>query len=101
MYSNPNHLYQMLYGGISTGDIRLQHEARSNMLNQIEKLAATKKTPREIVEELYLLAYARLPVEDELKAALSLFDEKDIPRREAIEDLLWALLNTPEFVFQN
>ena len=42
MYSNPNHLYQMLYGGISTGDIRRQHEARSNMLNQIEKLAATK-----------------------------------------------------------
>ena len=39
MHSNPNHLYQMLYGGISTGDIRLQHEARSNVLNQIEKLA--------------------------------------------------------------
>jgi len=42
MYSNPNHLYQMLYGGISTGDIRLQHEARSNLLNQIENLAASK-----------------------------------------------------------
>ena len=42
MYSNPNHLYQLLYGGISTGDIRLQHEARSNVLNQIETLAAAK-----------------------------------------------------------
>ena len=42
MHSNPNHLYQMLYGGISTGDIRQQHEARSNMLSQIEKLAAAK-----------------------------------------------------------
>jgi len=42
MYSNPNQLYQMLYGGISTGDIRLQHEARSNVLNQVEKLAAAK-----------------------------------------------------------
>lgn len=40
MHSNPNHLYQMLYGGISTGDIRLQHEARSNVMNQIEHLAA-------------------------------------------------------------
>ena len=40
MYSNPNHLYQMLYGGISSGDIRLQHEARSNLLEQIEELAA-------------------------------------------------------------
>ena len=42
MYSNPNHLYQLLYGGISTGDIRLQHEARSNVLNQIETLAAAE-----------------------------------------------------------
>lgn len=42
MYSNPNQLYQMLYGGISTGEIRRQHEARSNVLNQIEKLAAAK-----------------------------------------------------------
>ena len=42
MYSNPNHLYQMLYGGISTGDIRRQHEARSNLLHQIEMLAAAK-----------------------------------------------------------
>jgi len=42
MHSNPNHLYQMLYGGISTGDIRQQHEARSNVMNQIEMLAAAK-----------------------------------------------------------
>ena len=42
MYSNPNQLYQTLYGGISTGDIRRQHEARSSMLTEIEKLAATK-----------------------------------------------------------
>ncbi len=42
MHSNPNHLYQMLYGGISTGNIRIQHEARSNTLNQIESLAAAK-----------------------------------------------------------
>ena len=44
MYSNPNHLYQLLYGGISTGDIRKQHEARSAMMGQIEALAAAKGT---------------------------------------------------------
>ena len=44
MHSNPNHLYQMLYGGIATGNIRRQHEARSNVFNQIEKLAAAKGT---------------------------------------------------------
>lgn len=42
MHSNPNHLYQLIYGGISEGDIRRQHEARSHVLNRIEALAADK-----------------------------------------------------------
>ena len=42
MHSNPNHLYQMLYGGISEGEIRKQHEARSGMFDRIEQLAAAK-----------------------------------------------------------
>lgn len=42
MHSNPNHLYQMLYGGISQGDIRKQHEARSSMFDRIEQLAGAK-----------------------------------------------------------
>jgi hypothetical protein len=42
MHSNPNHLYQMLFGGISQGDIRKQHEARSGMFDRIEQLASAK-----------------------------------------------------------
>lgn len=40
MHSNPNHLYEMLYGGISKGDIRNQYEARSEMLGRIEQMSA-------------------------------------------------------------
>ncbi len=42
MHSNPNYLYQMLYGGISSGDIRRQFEARSNVLDQVERLATAE-----------------------------------------------------------
>lgn len=42
MHSNPNHLYQMLYGGISKGEIRSQHEARTSMFDRIEQLAGAK-----------------------------------------------------------
>ena len=42
MHSNPNHLYRMLYGGISTGKLRVQHDARSDVLNEIEEMAASK-----------------------------------------------------------
>ena len=34
--------YQTLYGGISKGEIRKQHEARSGMLERIGQLAAAK-----------------------------------------------------------
>ena len=44
MHSNPNQLYQMLYGGISSGDIRRQFEARSNVLDHIEQLSAAEGT---------------------------------------------------------
>ena len=44
MYSNPNHLYQLLYGGISEGEIRKQHEARSALLSQVEALATANGT---------------------------------------------------------
>ena len=42
MHSNPNHLYQMLYGGIAEGSIRQQHEARSQVMDRIEWLAEVK-----------------------------------------------------------
>ena len=39
MYSNPNHLYQLLFGGISDGAIRKEFEARSYLLDQIQDQA--------------------------------------------------------------
>ena len=39
MHSNPNSLYEMLFGGISTGDVKRRFEARSKVFNRIEELA--------------------------------------------------------------
>jgi hypothetical protein len=65
------------------------------------QLAATTLTPAEIVEELYLGTYARLPDAEERQLGESLFTEPNTTRRQATEDLLWALLNTPEFFFKD
>ncbi len=65
------------------------------------KLAESKRTPREFIEELYLLVYNRLPNSDELNATTKLFQKKGTSRRQVTEDILWALLNTPEFVFKD
>jgi Protein of unknown function (DUF1549)/Protein of unknown function (DUF1553) len=63
------------------------------------RLAASGRTPAEIVEELYLLVYSRFPSAKEKTVAESVFHKPGATRRQATEDLLWALLNTPEFVF--
>ena len=49
----------------------------------------------------YLLVYSRLPDEAERDISQQLFAEKGTSRRQAAEDLLWALLNTPEFMFKD
>ena len=65
------------------------------------KLAASKLTPAEIVAELYLSAYSRQPSETERAKAVARFEKPGAVRRTVTEDLMWALLNTPEFVFNN
>jgi hypothetical protein len=40
-----------------------------------------------------------MPSDDERKNALRRFE--GVARRQATEDLLWALVNTPEFVFKD
>lgn len=64
------------------------------------KLAAGKKSSENIVEELYLLAYGRFPTSAEKATALESFSQSPGGnRRRAVEDLFWAILNTPEFYF--
>lgn len=65
------------------------------------KLAAGKSTPEEIVSELYLTIYCRRPTASELAKAISKFNKPGVVRRTVTEDLMWAMLNTPEFVFNN
>ena len=42
MHSNPVNLYQMLFGGIASGDVKRRYEARSKVFNQVERLAGLK-----------------------------------------------------------
>lgn len=73
----------------------------TNDSGRAAKLAASDKTPEQIAEELYLWAYARQPDAQEREIAGKLFATEGVSRRQATEDLLWALLNTPEFVYKD
>ena len=62
------------------------------------KFAESKMSHREIVEDAYLRVFNRRAIDDELVAALRIFPDSG-DRQQAVEDLYWALLNTPEFLF--
>lgn len=62
------------------------------------KLSASGMTNQQLVEEVYHLVYCRPPKAAELQRALAIFPQQG-ERRRAVEDLFWALLNTPEFLF--
>jgi hypothetical protein len=72
----------------------------ANANGRLAQLLKAKKPDAEIVEELYLAAFGRKPREEESKTVVAyLGEQKD--KKLAFEDLLWALLNTKEFLFNH
>jgi hypothetical protein len=67
---------------------------------RVSSLLAAKAPPRRIVDELYLAALSRFPTPEESRTALAAFTAAPEPQR-AAEDLLWALLNSKEFLFNH
>lgn len=65
------------------------------------RLAASDLSTRDIVFELYLTVFNRRPMPDELRYAEQLIVSAADNRRGVIEDLMWAMLNAPEFIIQN
>lgn len=68
---------------------------------RVARLAASDLTPAQLVDELYLSIYSRRPTDAELKLAVELYESDGTDRRKLTEDFMWALMNTPEFVFKD
>ena len=75
------------------------HQKVTSDAGRVAVLAKSDKTPEQIATEIYLLTYARLPDAEELSICRKMFVSR--PRRQAVEDLMWTLLNTPEFLMKD
>jgi hypothetical protein len=64
------------------------------------RLAASDKEASEIIDELYLAGYSRFPTDQERSYGSELITASE-NRRLAIEDLMWAIINSPEFSIQD
>lgn len=65
------------------------------------KLAQSSLEGSELTESIYRLIYGRNPTPEETELVVGLFAKEDANRRQVIEDVMWAMINSPEFVFQN
>jgi hypothetical protein len=63
-------------------------------------LAASTRPPREVIDELYLGTLSRYPSDKERAVMLEVFTQSE-DRRTAVEDVLWALLNSRGFVYNH
>jgi hypothetical protein len=71
---------------------------------RLAQLLKSGKTDAELMDTLMLLALTRLPKESERASFTTHLANRRAEaggRTEAFEDLMWALLNTKEFVFNH
>lgn len=64
------------------------------------KVAASKDPKQRQIKQLYLSSVSRLPSEAELQECLNFYKEAASPA-EALQSILWALINTKEFILQH
>lgn len=74
----------------------------TNGNNRIRQLHKAGKSVRKVVEECYLAAFSRPPSTGEIEKIERFVErQQDRSAEEPFEDVLWALLNSNEFLFQH
>jgi hypothetical protein len=64
-------------------------------------LAKSSLSPDEITDEIYLGTLARFPAAEERVLVEGAFDGAGADRAQTVEDVLWAVLNTKEFLYNH
>lgn len=91
--SNLAQALQLINGPTVNGKLRQANNRIGILLNK-------KTPPKAILNELYLATLCRLPIEGEVKVSLGHID-RQADKRKAWEDVLWALINSKEFLFRH
>ena len=70
--------------------------ARSPYLKQLLKT----QSDQDVINGIYMTAFSHQPCEEKMQQLVGYFKQVD-NRRDAISDLLWAVLNSREFMFNH
>jgi hypothetical protein len=69
--------------------------------DRVRSLARDKRPHAERIRDLYLAALSREPSKEEAQALLAHIEKKGSSVQTAYEDIVWALINTKEFLFNH
>ncbi|HEY2252155.1 MAG TPA: DUF1553 domain-containing protein, partial [Planctomycetaceae bacterium] len=72
----------------------------ANGEGRVARLIKDKKTDEQAIEELYLAALNRLPTQEEMGKSV-VYVAGGPSRQQSLEDVLWSLLNSKEFLFNH
>ena len=67
----------------------------------VAEMLAAGKTPEQVIENLYIRTFSRLPSVTERGQLLAKIDQDPAKHRQDLEDIFWALLNAKEFIFNH
>ena len=67
---------------------------------RIAKLMTDKKPIPEMIDSIYLSAYARRPSDQELSTTVGYVEAQE-NKQQALEDVLWTVINSKEFLFNH
>jgi hypothetical protein len=68
---------------------------------KLQSLLQNKGKPRDTIDGVYLTIFSRFPTEEELKVVGAYFQSAGGNRRGAAVDLIWALINSAEFLYRH
>jgi len=72
----------------------------TNPQGRLAKITKASDDPKKQIEEVYLWVVSRLPTESESTTCLEYLKNSPTPQR-GLEDVMWSLLNTHEFLLQH
>lgn len=79
------------------GDVTTQKIQAGNLVG---RRLSEKKTPAEVIDELYVRCISRKPLPPE-RAKLEALVASEPDKKKALEDVFWSILNSREFMFNH
>ena len=81
---------------MNSKELQKKFSGENPWITELVKLSSS-----EAIETIYLRLFSRLPLDEEKQIALSFLSAEKDPDRARVEDLIWSLVNSAEFVLNH